>query len=196
MRISAAYAPRHFAMGQENVLMAISGILNQVPQVSKRFILEVLQHNPEIVDLLFQCAIEPRNPWYPETEVDSIACEALVNLFSFPLGRIPGVLVNMDEGEIKEEDKAEVHAALDALRLLVSRPHWASKILAVWKKLDEEKWPKVKRCVSILSVHLFLHSPGYLIMSLETIRHNTHRTLNHSVPSLNTEVYTIRSFCI
>lgn len=125
--------------------MAISGIFTRVPPPPRKFVLEVLQHKPEIVDLLFQCAIEPRNPWYPETEVDAIACEVLATIFRLPFGRIPGVPVSLDDGEIKDEDDAEMNASLELLRILTSRPHWVSKVLAVWKKIEEEKWQKVKR---------------------------------------------------
>jgi hypothetical protein len=125
--------------------MAISGMLTRVPLPSRRFVLEVLQRKPEIVDLLFRCAVEPRNPWYPETEVDAIASEVLVSLFRLPSGMIPGVSLSLDEGDIKNDDDAEMNGFIELLRLLTSRPHWVSKILAVWKKIEDEKWQKVKR---------------------------------------------------
>jgi hypothetical protein len=132
-------------MGQECALWSITGLFNRFPTAPRSFWLKVVQHKPEIVDLLFQCLLEPRNPWYPETELQALAAEILANLFAFPTDRIPNAPIALDEEELKKKDEEEMNASLELLRILTGRPEWLSSILAAWKKLEQEDWHKVKK---------------------------------------------------
>jgi len=76
--------------------------------------------------------------------VDSVACEALALLFQSSLDVVLGVPVppaapwkaNVDE---------EWAASVETLKIITSRPGWLKKVLAVWKKIDDEDWHSVKR---------------------------------------------------
>ena len=50
-------------------MWATHGLFCRDPPPKKSFCLAIVQENPEVFDLLLQCAALPRPPWYPETEV-------------------------------------------------------------------------------------------------------------------------------
>lgn len=79
-------------------------------------------------------------------------------LFLFPQDVVPGVLVPLDE-DLKADAVAERDAMIKALRILTSRPDWVTKVLAVWKKIDDEKWQDIKMCVSAV----FRIMPSHLL---------------------------------
>lgn len=54
---------------------AIWAIMSFAP-LDRQFRLEIIQHNPDIFNLLFDCAVLTRPTWHPETQVDSIAWES------------------------------------------------------------------------------------------------------------------------
>lgn len=95
-----------------------------------------------MIDMLFECALQPRTPWYPESQAQSTAAECLAAMFQSPLNAVPGPASAADK-----ELTAEVNDMREALRLLVSRENWWSKIIAVWNKPDEESAQTVVRCV-------------------------------------------------
>jgi len=131
-------------MAQESAIWTVHGLLCRAPPPSQQFCLNILQHNPEIIDLLFECALDPRPAWYPEKQVDSIACEALVLFFRVSLDSVPGVSVSVEDA-LQEEVDAEWTALVESLKILTSRKDWVEKIIAVWKKIDDEKWQDLKQ---------------------------------------------------
>ncbi|KDQ63943.1 hypothetical protein JAAARDRAFT_27614 [Jaapia argillacea MUCL 33604] len=136
---AARYVPRYYAMAQETALWAAHGLLCCTPTRSRQYILEMLRLKPEIIDTLFKCAAIKRLPYYPETQVDSVACEILGLLFDFPLDLVPGIAVSLDE------TNPETKASLESLSVLVSREGWSEYITDTWKRLDDEKWEHSRR---------------------------------------------------
>ncbi|KAG2146289.1 hypothetical protein DEU56DRAFT_978760 [Suillus clintonianus] len=137
---AAECAPRYYAIGQENAIWAAHGLLCTTPPRSRKHCLDILKKNPEILDLLFDCAIVARPPWYPETQLDSIACEVLALLFQWPLHIVPGVSTPQDSAFRAQEWKAMSQAAA----ILTSREDWCDKIIEVWMKIEEEDWREVR----------------------------------------------------
>lgn len=135
-------------MSQESAAWCIQGLFLRSPPPNQTFCLEMLKHNPEVIDLLFECATLERHPWYPETQVDAIACEVITLLFCMSLEAVPGTSVRPDA------DRAPL---IESLKILTSRPNWSKKLLAVWKKIDDEKWQHIKPSVILADFTFFSH---------------------------------------
>ncbi|KAF7979079.1 hypothetical protein HWV62_43581 [Athelia sp. TMB] len=136
---SAKYVPRYYAMSQESAMWTAHGLLCRDPPPKKSFCLEIVQKNPEIFDLLLQCAALPRSPWYPETEADSIASEVFCCLFQCPLDVVPGITTSYEDATMKAEAAAEWQAMVQIIRIFVSRPGWVEALVAVGAKVNNEK---------------------------------------------------------
>lgn len=130
-------------MAQECAIWATHGLLCTSPLPTRQFCLEIVKTNPVLIDLLFKCAVVPRPAWYPETQVDSAACEVLALLFQPSLEVVLGVPVP-PEAPWKANIDSEWNAIVETLKILTSRPGWLKKVLAVWKKIDDEQWQNVK----------------------------------------------------
>ncbi|KAJ7255269.1 hypothetical protein C8J57DRAFT_1437127 [Mycena rebaudengoi] len=155
---AASYAPRFYAMSQENAIWTLHGLLCRSPPPSQEFSLEILQHSPEILDLLFECAKLAREPWYPETQVDSVAAEVLVLLFSPYLDTIPGVSVETDDAfQIKRN--AEWKALVESFKILTSRPGWVEKLVSVWDRIDNEQRQRLRPMLAQASTKHFAQTP-------------------------------------
>lgn len=170
-------------MSQESASWAIQGLLLTTPPPSQQFCHEVLKHDPELIDLLFKCAAVPREAWYPELQVDSIICEAIVMLFRVPIFCVPGILVSLDY-DFQKTTEEEWTAVLDSLKLFMSRPNWAQMILGVWERMEDETPQSIKKyacTASLFSCTGSNHSTlaGYLIKSRAGIMHRVLLTLNH-----------------
>jgi hypothetical protein len=103
-----------------------------------------------IIDLLFTCAVFERPAWYPETQVDSVACEVLALLFQPSLDVVLGVPLSL-ELPGKADMDADWIAIVETLKILTSRPGWVKKVLSVWKKIDDELWQDIKLCGASLA---------------------------------------------
>jgi hypothetical protein len=136
---AAEHVPRFYAMSQETALWTAHGLLCMSPMPSRKYCLDILKKKPEILDLLFDCAIITRPPWYPETQVDYIACEVLALLFQWPPHIIPGVSTPQDSVFRAQEWKA----MSQTVNILTSREDWCEKIIEVWMKVEEEDWREV-----------------------------------------------------
>lgn len=141
---AAQYAPRYYAMAQENAMWVVQGLLCRSPPPSHGFCNEVLNHNPELLDLLFACSALKRPPWYPDSSADSIACEALAMLYGGTSAVVPFISIILED-RLQTEMKAEMKALNDSSSLLISRPEWVGKLMAVWKRVEDEKVPTIKR---------------------------------------------------
>ncbi|OAX35603.1 hypothetical protein K503DRAFT_773300 [Rhizopogon vinicolor AM-OR11-026] len=137
---AAEHVPRFYAMAQERALWTAHGLLCMSPQLSRKHCLDILKKNPEILDLLFDCAVITRPPWYPETQVNSIACEILALLFQWPAHIVPGVSTPQDNAFRAQEWKS----MSQAVSILTSREDWCEKIIEIWMKIEEEDWREVK----------------------------------------------------
>lgn len=76
----------------------------------------------------------------------ALASETLALLFQFPRKRIPGGKVPVPD-EIKEEIDKEYKATIETLKIFTSRPKWQQRVLDVFKRLENETFPDVERCV-------------------------------------------------
>ncbi|KIK41686.1 hypothetical protein CY34DRAFT_805777 [Suillus luteus UH-Slu-Lm8-n1] len=137
---AAEHVPRFYAMAQESALWTAHGLLCTSPPPSRKHCLDILKKRPEILDLLFDCAIIARPAWYPETQVDSIACEVIALLFQWPSHIVPGVSTPQDNVFRAQEWKAMTQIAA----ILTSRDEWCEKIIEVWMKIEEEDWREVR----------------------------------------------------
>ncbi len=107
----------------------------------------ILRHKPEVIDLLFKCASLRREPWYPENQCDSVACEVIALLFMDLLERVPGVHTVLPDAA-QAADDAEAEAFNESLQILFSRNNWVENIFGVYKRLDDEKWQESLQSVA------------------------------------------------
>jgi hypothetical protein len=138
-------------MTQEGAAWVIHGLLCRSPPPSQQFCHEILKNNPEMIDLLFKCAAFVRPPWYPESQVDSIASESIAMLFRISPHTIPGVVVKVEDS-IQTMADDEWNTLVESLKILTSRPNWVDMLLNVWKTIDNEKWQDVQRYVYVIFV--------------------------------------------
>ena len=81
--------------------------------------------------------------------------ETLATLVHWPLRYIPGVDITLEtETEvggqvIQEEIESDIQASLSALKILTNRPGWTNKLLALWKKFDDETYQQINLYVKI-----------------------------------------------
>jgi hypothetical protein len=55
----------------------------------------------------------------------------------------------LPESPARMEAEDEKDALIEALKVFTSRDDWDGKILAIWKKLDDERWKDVQQSVDI-----------------------------------------------
>lgn len=141
------YIPRYYASSQESALVAILTLVGR-PALTKQTWLEILQHNPNIIPMLFKCTLMRRTSWYPESVADGIACEVLALLFHFPphLPRhVPPHPTHLpEERAILDEAAAEWKAMKELIGLLTSSGG-VENIKSVWAKFRDEKWQTVNK---------------------------------------------------
>ncbi|KAH7910958.1 hypothetical protein BJ138DRAFT_1151737 [Hygrophoropsis aurantiaca] len=138
---ASKYGYRFYAVTQEAALWVAHGLLCTSPPPSRKACHEIIKKNPVLLDLLFDCAIIPRPESYPETHVDSIACQVISLLFQWPFHIVPGVSTNMD-GTFKAQDWKFMSLSF---KLLVDRDEWVEKIIEVWMKIEEEDYSKIQQ---------------------------------------------------
>jgi len=143
-------------MSQESASWAIQGLLLCTPPPSQQFCHEVLKHDPELIDLLFKCAAVPRDAWYPELQVDSIICEAIVMLFRIPIFSVPGIPISLDY-DFQTTTEEEWKAVLDSLKLFTSRPNWVQMILGVWEMMEDETPQSVRKYACVFDFYFRAH---------------------------------------
>ena len=89
-----------------------------------------------MIDLLFKAATSKRPPWYAESAVDSIVCEAITMIF-----RVPKlVILGINNVQTEKWD-----AVVDCFELLFSRPKWVEMLHGVWNMIEDEKPLEVKK---------------------------------------------------
>ncbi|THH30608.1 hypothetical protein EUX98_g3578 [Antrodiella citrinella] len=140
--VASKYGKRYFAIAQENAMWAVFGFVSRSPIPSRQFFLQLLQHKPALIDKLLDCANLPVPEWYPESQVDGIACESLAVLFQFPLRSVPGYSLPVEGASRAERDK-DHQATLDALKIFLSRPEWRSKLLGIWTKIEKTSYQDI-----------------------------------------------------
>jgi len=143
IREAANYAPRRYGILQEYVFFSVVDLVAPLPVRKKTTVLEMLHKRPQILGQMLAIASETRPPWYPETEVYSIAAECFATLVNLPMDRVPGVPVSVEEGIQKEIDE-EWGATLEILRMVTAIPGWVNKLYAVWDRVESESWMAVQ----------------------------------------------------
>ncbi|CAL1698864.1 unnamed protein product [Somion occarium] len=152
------YGKRWFGMTAEHFMFTAHALVCRVPQPSRKFTLEVLQHKPAIIDLLLECALEARPPWFPESQVDELAMETLALLLQFPHAMVPGLDIPL-EGKAKDEYQVDFDASVKIMEIFVSRPGWAQKLVDIWSKLEREKPVDIQRMLDRVSSDWYAAAP-------------------------------------
>lgn len=137
------YAPRRYGILQELVFFSVMDVAAPLPVRKKTAVLEMVRKRPQILSQMLAIASEARPPWYPETEVYSIAAECFTVLVNLPMDRVPGVPVSVEEGLQRGIDE-EWAAALEILRMVTAIPGWVNKVYAVWDRVESESWMVVQ----------------------------------------------------
>jgi len=147
IREAVNYAPRRYGFLQENVFYGVMNLVAPLPVRKKTAVLEMLRRRPQIPSQMLAIASETRPPWYPETEVYSIAAECFSSLVNLPMDRVPGVPVSVGRDLQREVDQEWV-ATLEILRMATAIPGWVNKVYAMWDRVESEPWMAVQVCVS------------------------------------------------
>lgn len=143
IREAAKYALRRYGILQENVFSGVMNLVAPLPVRRKTAALEMLRKRPQILSQMLAIASETRPPWYPETEVYSIAAECFTSLVNLPMDRVPGVPVSI-EGDLQREINEEWTATLEILRMVTAIPGWVNKVYAMWDRVESELWMSVQ----------------------------------------------------
>lgn len=73
--VATKYGRRWFGLDQENCLFAAHALLCRDPPPSRQFKSDIVTSKPVLLDLLLDCAVLPRTPWYPECDMDEVGEE-------------------------------------------------------------------------------------------------------------------------
>jgi hypothetical protein len=60
---------------------------------------------------------------------------------------ILGCSAALPSSPVQTEVEDEEEAVIELLKIFVSRDDWAGKIVAMWKKVEDEQWQDVKKFV-------------------------------------------------
>lgn len=139
IREAVNYAPRRYGILQENVFFSVTDLVAPLPVRKKSAVLEMVRKRPQILSQMLAIASETRPPWYPETQVYSIAAECFTSLVNLPMDRVPGVPVSV-EGDLQREIDEEWAATLGILRMVTAIPGWVNKVYTMWDRVESESW--------------------------------------------------------
>ncbi|KAF9032136.1 hypothetical protein BDZ89DRAFT_1063511, partial [Hymenopellis radicata] len=142
---AARYAPRYYAMGQENAARVIHALLCRRNPPSQRFKTDVLKHDSELIDLLMECLSFVRPDWYPESDVVSLTSESLSMLLGGTIYVVNGIEVDLSAEGLGKEYQEDREALKEALLLFLSRSTTISTLIIAWLNLEQEKWQTIKR---------------------------------------------------
>ena len=143
IREAVNYAPRRYGILQENVFYSLMDLVAPLPVRKKTSVLEIVRERPQILGQMLAIASETRPPWYPETEIYSIAAECFASLVSLPMDRVPGVPVSVG-GDLQQEIHEEWAAGLEILQTVTTIPGWINKVYAMWDRIESEPWMAVQ----------------------------------------------------
>jgi len=143
IREAKKYAPRRYGILQENVFYSLMDLVAPLPVRKKTSVLEIVRGRPQILSQMLAIASETRPPWYPETEVYSIAAECFASLVSLPMDCVPGVLVSIG-GDLQREIDEEWAAGLEILQTVTTIPGWINKVYGMWDRVESEPWMAVQ----------------------------------------------------
>ena len=153
------YGKRLFGVDQQNCMFAMHSLFCCYPPPTHQFLLETISSCPELIELTLDCGLYHRRPWAPELYADEIGMlyhgsfhvktadpfaglEVLCMLVQFPKSIVPGLPFPSDSA-IDEQLAADWQAAMSSLDVLIRHPDLVSKIVSIWKKLDDETFQDV-----------------------------------------------------
>lgn len=123
--------------------------------------LEIIKSNPQLLDVLFDCAIIPRPTLFPTTMACAQACEILTLLFLSPPYIVPGVPTPMDTMQ-----EMPWKSISQCLTILTSRHDWAEKIIDTWMTVEEEELLRIRMSVHFTFMY-FMVSSDYVVSMLQ-----------------------------
>ena len=135
---------RHLAHFDDCVIVSACEFLRTCRPPTYTSHLEILKCNPEILDVLFDCAIIPRLAHFPISLVSFLAWYMLNFLFERSLYIVPGVSTPMDATRKMRDWKL----LLQCLAVLTSRKKWAEMIIETWMKVEEENYSEIQTSVA------------------------------------------------
>ena len=127
-------------------MWTVMGLLVRSPVAPRKFYLDLLQTRPSVLDKLLDCANLPLPEWYPESQVDGIACECLTAMFQFPVTSVPGLSFPL-EGNLASQQDESHQISLEILKILRSRPGWRLKIMGIWSKMEQTTFEDIFRYI-------------------------------------------------
>jgi hypothetical protein len=126
-------------MYQENAVWAILELVFIHPIPDQEHYNKLIEHDPEILDLMLGCAKLRRPACYAQLEVDARVTEALTLMLNVSSEMIPGLgLGDVDDDEVRKRLEKRWHGLMKGVGLLVSRPRWVKMIRDVWTRIEEE----------------------------------------------------------
>lgn len=135
-------------MFQENAGWVIleTVLLHPIPE--QGYYNQIIERDPEVLDLLLDCANTSRDPPYAELQVDARVAESIALILNFSAEMVPGVKVELVEDEqIRSRLESRWEALMAGVGILTSRPRWREKIRKIWNRIDEEDIEKVTQYV-------------------------------------------------
>ncbi|RXW17300.1 hypothetical protein EST38_g8551 [Candolleomyces aberdarensis] len=173
-------------MFQENAAWVIleTVLLDPVPE--QEHYNQIIEQDPEILDLLLDCANTRRDPPYAELQVDSRVAESLALMLNFPADIVPGVRVELVEDEqIQNRLGSRWEALMNGVEILTSRPEWCRKIDRIWKRIEGEDIDKVSEWIENAEQDYYATLPPDEdeIMAVVSYRADRHQLHNGSAIS-------------
>ena len=145
---------RCLAHFQESIMLSACWFLRAYRPLACKDRLEILNANPELLDILFDCAILPRPTLFPTSIVCTLACEILSRLFQLPPYIVLGVSTSIDS-TLKTFDWKLLSKGLT---ILTSRKDWTEKIIEIWMRVEEEDYLKIQTSVGFRSMYFTIAS--------------------------------------
>ncbi|TEB13599.1 hypothetical protein FA13DRAFT_1805743 [Coprinellus micaceus] len=116
------YAPRYYALFQGHAAWTIVNLVGRYPVPEQSFYNDLIRQDPQLLDLLLECAGVKREAWYPQLEVDARTAEALIFMLSIPAEVVPGLEVQVDDRVIQARLEQRWRCLMEGVGLLMARP--------------------------------------------------------------------------
>ena len=112
--------------------------MGRYPVPDQSFYNDLIRQDPELLDLLLECAKVKREAWYPQLEVDARMAEALVFMLNIPVEIVPGLQVQVDDRVVQARLEQRWDCLMEGVGLLTARPNWSQLISDAWGHIVEE----------------------------------------------------------
>lgn len=112
--------------------------MGRYPVPEQSFYNDLIRQDPQLLDLLLECAKVKREAWYPQLEVDARMAEALIFMLSIPAEVVPGLEVQVDDRVIQARLEQRWGCLMEGVGLLTARPNWGRLISDAWGHIVQE----------------------------------------------------------